>query len=80
MRPTSTIARNHLSERAPNGLYRIDTLRNLETLSLDDLLAPNCILLVEWEEKFPRLGRDWSVEIILEQVGKLPDRILRTTR
>jgi tRNA A37 threonylcarbamoyladenosine biosynthesis protein TsaE len=34
------------------------------------LLAPNCILLIEWGEKFPRLQRDRSLEITLEQVGK----------
>src|ERR1700678_78321 len=51
-------------------LYRIDTERELETLGLDDLLAPNCILLIEWGEKFPRLRRDQNVEIILEQVGE----------
>src|SRR5271169_5245154 len=46
-------------------LYRIDTQRELETLALDDLLAPNCILLIEWGEKFPRLQRDRNVEIVL---------------
>jgi hypothetical protein len=39
----STIAQNQLSERVPYDLYRIDTLRDLETLGRDDLLAPNCI-------------------------------------
>jgi tRNA threonylcarbamoyladenosine biosynthesis protein TsaE len=56
-------------------LYRIDTQRDLETLGLDDLLAPNCILLIEWGEKFPRFERDKNVEIILEQVGETERRI-----
>jgi tRNA threonylcarbamoyladenosine biosynthesis protein TsaE len=51
-------------------LYRIDTQRDLETLGLDDLLAPNCILLIEWGEKFPRFDREKDVEITLEQVGE----------
>jgi tRNA threonylcarbamoyladenosine biosynthesis protein TsaE len=51
-------------------LYRIDTERDLETLGLDDLLAPNCILLIEWGEKFPRFERDKNLEIILEQAGE----------
>jgi tRNA threonylcarbamoyladenosine biosynthesis protein TsaE len=59
-------------------LYRIDTERELETLGLDDLLAPNCILLIEWGEKFPRLRRDRYVEITLEQVGETERRIRRT--
>ena len=61
-------------------LYRIDTQRELETLGLDDLLAPNCILLIEWGEKFPRLQRDQHVEITLERVGETERRIQRTTR
>jgi hypothetical protein len=38
-------------------------------LGLDGLLAPNCILLVKWEQKVPRLRRDPSVEFILEGGG-----------
>src|SRR5216683_4068978 len=56
-------------------LYRIDTQRDLETLGLDDLLAPNSILLIEWGEKFPRLQRDQNVEITLERVGETERRI-----
>ena len=36
-------------------LYRIDTPRQLETLGLDDLIADNSILLIEWGEKFATL-------------------------
>ena len=50
-------------------LYRVDTPRQLETLGLDDLIAENSVLLVEWGEKFPRLQRDRNAEIILERVG-----------
>ena len=50
-------------------LYRVDTPRQLETLGLDDLIAENSVLLVEWGEKFPRLQRDQNAEITLEQVG-----------
>ena len=50
-------------------LYRVDTPRQLETLGLDDLIAENSVLLVEWGEKFPRLQRDQNAEIILERVG-----------
>jgi tRNA threonylcarbamoyladenosine biosynthesis protein TsaE len=59
-------------------LYRIDTERELETLALDDLLAPNCILLIEWGEKFSQLQRDRHVEIVLERVGETERRIWRT--
>jgi len=59
-------------------LYRIDTERELETLGLDDLLAPNCILLIEWGEKFPRLQRDKNLQITLERVGETERRIEQT--
>ncbi len=61
-------------------LYRIDTERELETLGLDDLLAPNCILLIEWGEKFPLLRRDQNIEITLERVGETERRIRQTPR
>ena len=61
-------------------LYRIDTERELETLGLDDLIAPNCILLIEWGEKFPRLRRDQNLEITLERVGETERRIQRISR
>jgi tRNA threonylcarbamoyladenosine biosynthesis protein TsaE len=51
-------------------LYRIDTPRELETLGLDDLVAPDSILLIEWGEKFPRFARERDVEIALERVGE----------
>ena len=56
-------------------LYRIDTLRELETLALDDLRSDNSILLIEWGEKFPRLQREADVEIALERKGENGRRI-----
>ena len=60
-------------------LYRVDTQRELETLGLDDLVAENSILLIEWGEKFPHLRRDRDVEIALERVGENGRRIQLTT-
>ena len=50
-------------------LYRIDTPRQLETLGLDDLIADNSVLLIEWGEKFPRFERERDAEIALERVN-----------
>jgi tRNA threonylcarbamoyladenosine biosynthesis protein TsaE len=61
-------------------LYRIDTEKELETLGIEDLLAPDCILLIEWGEKFPRLVRDRDIEITLERVGETERRIQRVVR
>jgi len=49
-------------------LYRVDTPRQLETLGLDDLVADNSILLIEWGEKFPHLKQDQDMEIFLERL------------
>jgi tRNA threonylcarbamoyladenosine biosynthesis protein TsaE len=60
-------------------LYRIDSQRELETLGLDDLIAPNSILLIEWGEKFPCLKRDQNVEISFERLGETERRIRVTS-
>jgi tRNA threonylcarbamoyladenosine biosynthesis protein TsaE len=56
-------------------LYRVDTPREFETLGLDDLIAENSILLIEWGEKFNRLVRERDVEIVLESLGEGDRRI-----
>jgi tRNA threonylcarbamoyladenosine biosynthesis protein TsaE len=51
-------------------LYRIETMRELETLGLDDLIGEEGnILLIEWGEKFERLLRERDVEISIERLG-----------
>jgi len=56
-------------------LYRIDTARELDTLALDDLIAENNVLLIEWGEKFARFQKERDVEIALERVGEDKRRI-----
>jgi tRNA threonylcarbamoyladenosine biosynthesis protein TsaE len=76
--PTFTLVHEYRSPRATLyhiDLYRIETQREFDTLALDDLLAPDSILLVEWGEKFPRLQRDRDREITLERVGENGRRI-----
>ena len=76
--PTFTLVHEYHSPRATLyhiDLYRVDTERELETLGLDDLLAPDSILLIEWGEKFPRFVRDRDVEIVLDRVGETERRI-----
>jgi tRNA threonylcarbamoyladenosine biosynthesis protein TsaE len=71
--PTFTLVHEYRGPRATLyhiDLYRIDTERELETLGLDDLVAPNCILLIEWGDKFPRLQRDRNMEIALLRLGE----------
>jgi tRNA threonylcarbamoyladenosine biosynthesis protein TsaE len=61
-------------------LYRVDTPRQLETLGLDDLIAENSVLLIEWGEKFPRFVRERDVEIALVRTGETERRISVHTR
>ena len=81
--PTFTLVHEY---RAPGvnlyhiDLYRVDTPRELETLGLDDLVAENSVLLIEWGEKFTRFARDRDVEIALETVGQNDRRIQISTR
>ena len=81
--PTFTLIPEYRAPRAVLyhiDLYRIDTERELETLALDDLLAPTSILLIEWGEKFARLRLDRDIEITLERLGNTGRRIHRTAR
>jgi tRNA A37 threonylcarbamoyladenosine biosynthesis protein TsaE len=39
-------------------------------LGLDDLIAENSVLLIEWGEKFARFERECDVEISLERVSE----------
>jgi tRNA threonylcarbamoyladenosine biosynthesis protein TsaE len=61
-------------------LYRVDTPRQLETLGLDDLIAENSVLLIEWGEKFARFERERDVEIALERVGENERRVRVSSR
>jgi tRNA threonylcarbamoyladenosine biosynthesis protein TsaE len=56
-------------------LYRVDTPRQLETLGIDDLIAEDSVLLIEWGEKFSRFVRDRDVEITFERLGEYERRI-----
>jgi len=56
-------------------LYRVDTPRQLETLGLDDLIAENSVLLIEWGGKFARFERERDVEIALERIDENERRV-----
>lgn len=80
--PTFTLVHEYRGPRVTVyhiDLYRVDTPRQLETLGLDDLMADNAVLLIEWGEKFPRFVRERDVEIALESRGENERRITITT-
>ena len=77
--PTFTLVHEYRGPRAVLfhiDLYRVDTQRELDTLALDDLVAPNSILLIEWGEKFARFQRERDIEIVLERVRDEARRIV----
>ncbi len=71
--PTFTLVHEYRSSRVTLyhiDLYRVETMSQLETLGLDDLVTEDSILLIEWGEKFPHLSRDRDLEITLERIGE----------
>jgi tRNA threonylcarbamoyladenosine biosynthesis protein TsaE len=79
--PTFTLVHEYRGPRVTLyhiDLYRIDTQRQLETLGLDDLVAENSILLIEWGEKFPQYLHRCDLEIALNQAGE-DQRHIRVT-
>jgi tRNA threonylcarbamoyladenosine biosynthesis protein TsaE len=80
--PTFTLVHEY---RAPEvtlyhiDLYRVDTPRQLETLGLDDLIAGNSILLIEWGDKFSRFERERDVEISLVRIDENERKVLVTS-
>ena len=69
--PTFTLVhvfRNHCTVYHID-LYRIETLRDLESLGLEDALAEPAIIIVEWPERF-FYRTEWPrIEILLEHAG-----------
>ena len=61
-------------------LYRIDTLRELESLAIDDLRDDRSLILLEWGEKFDRFVKERDAEIRIERTGENDRRISLTTR
>ena len=49
-------------------LYRLDELREVETLGLDDLFRSGALVLLEWAERFPTLLPAQRTEIRLRAV------------
>ena len=43
-------------------LYRLDEMRQVEGLGLDDIYASDAVVLIEWGERFPRLIPERHIE------------------
>lgn len=60
-------------------LYRIDTLKELDTLALDDLRDERSVVLVEWGEKFERIRSDCDYQIAIRSLGEAQREICVTS-
>jgi len=61
-------------------LYRIEGERQLEALGIEELAAPDGIVLVEWGEKFPSVVKRSDGEIVVQSTGGDARRITVSLR
>jgi len=67
--PTFTLIHEYGGGRAYHvDLYRLDTIQQVATLGLDEILDREAIVLVEWGERFPDLFPAGKIEIRLQTV------------
>ena len=59
-------------------LYRVEGQRQLDTLGIEDLMAPQSLLLIEWGEKFPSIVARSDGEIAIETLPGDERRITLT--
>lgn len=50
-------------------LYRLETLEDLHSLDLDDILSETAVIIVEWAEKLKELYPRKAVQVSLEDLG-----------
>jgi tRNA threonylcarbamoyladenosine biosynthesis protein TsaE len=51
-------------------LYRLDQLREVETLGLEELFEREAVVLIEWGERFPQILPFRRTEIRLRAIGE----------
>ena len=68
--PTFTIVQEYAGARAT--LYHVDLYRlapdEIEDIGLDDLIASNGVVAIEWADRWPRRPQD-AIEIRLDDIG-----------
>jgi len=61
--PTFTLIHEYGNDVYHIDLYRLDTLSEVTTLGLEELLEREAVVLVEWGERFPRIWPQNHIEI-----------------
>jgi tRNA threonylcarbamoyladenosine biosynthesis protein TsaE len=68
--PTFTLIHEYGEGRVYHiDLYRLEELRELATLGLDEIFERDAIVLLEWGERFPKILPPERFEIRLRSVG-----------
>ena len=68
--PTFTLIHEYGEGRAYHiDLYRLDELRDVATLGLEEIFERDALVLIEWGERFPALMPKDRVEIRLQAIG-----------
>jgi tRNA threonylcarbamoyladenosine biosynthesis protein TsaE len=70
--PTFTLIHEYGSEGRVYhvDLYRLDELREVETLGLEELFEREAVVLIEWGERFPQILPSRRTEIRLRVIGE----------
>ena len=69
--PTFTLIHEYGGGRAYHvDLYRLDTIQQVATLGLEEILDRDAVVLIEWGERFPDLFRVERIEIHLRPVSE----------
>jgi tRNA threonylcarbamoyladenosine biosynthesis protein TsaE len=76
--PTFTLIHEYGGDVYHIDLYRLETESQVRTLGLDDLLARDAVLLIEWGERFPNLWPSDRVEIRIRAIDE--DREITVAR
>jgi len=67
--PTFTLIHEYGHDVYHIDLYRLDTSEEVMRLGLEELLARDAVVLVEWGERFPRMWTEDRVEIRITVAG-----------
>lgn len=67
--PTFTLIHEYGSGVYHVDLYRLEELREVQTLGLEDLLERQAVVLIEWGERFPELLPPERTEIRIRVVA-----------
>jgi tRNA threonylcarbamoyladenosine biosynthesis protein TsaE len=79
--PTFTLIHEYGGGRVYHvDLYRLETLREVEALGLEDLFERDALVLIEWGERFPQILPDRRTEIRIRALAEEEREIEVTSR